>query len=110
MKKQISTKAVTKTILDSAKSKLNTAISLTEGVPNLIAAWEWMQRAKQDLSLLEVIFYYEQEYAIEDTIKSIRKKLENTIIIGEVSQTSKECYAEIVELENYIAKELEQAE
>lgn len=110
MKKQLSTKVVTKTILDSAKSKLSNAICLTVGEPNFIAAWQLMQDSKRDLSLLEVIFFREQEFTMEDGIKAIRTKLEYPISVDNIPKVSKECYAEIIELENYIAKELEQAE
>lgn len=107
MKKQISTKVVVNTIFESAKSKLNIAIRLTEEA-SLATAWKFMQETKQDLCLLEVIFFREQEYAMEDIIKVIRTKLGYPISVDKIPQVSKEVYAEIIEIENYITKELKQ--
>jgi hypothetical protein len=110
MKKTISTKSVTSTLLDGAKSKLDMAIKLAAMTRNFLEAWKVMQDAKQELFHLETIFYCEREYAMINEIKDIYTILENSINTDEICQVSKECYAKIIELENFIAEELEQAE
>jgi hypothetical protein len=110
MKKTINTKSVTSTLLDAAKFKLDCAIKLAVSSKNFIKAWTLMQEAKQEMYHLERIFYCEQEDAMVDKIKAVYTKLAASVIFGEICQISKECYADLIELENFIAEELEQAE
>lgn len=107
MKKNISTMVITTVILDSAKSKLNMAINHSL---NKIIAWEWMQKAKNDLFLLETIFYCEKEYEMERKVYAIRKKLADTKgDDDDVKQVSEACYHAIKGLDQEIFRLTDQA-
>lgn len=112
MKKHIRTKAVSSIILDSAKSKLNLAIKFVESsATDFVVAWNILQNAKNDLYLLETIFYCERENAIVDRIKNISIKLaKSAIALSDISPVAKECYQAIKDLECDITKELDKSE
>jgi hypothetical protein len=112
MKKQINTSVVVTTILASVKAKLHLAINFAEITSiNLPCARLYMERAEEQLFLLETIFYCEQESAIETRIKDFRIKLTKEIFdLGSNIQVSKECLEAINNLEYDIEKELEKAE
>lgn len=112
MKKYLRTKAVSSIILDSAKSKLNLAIKFVESsATDFVVAWNILQKAKNDLYLLETIFYCERENAIVDRIKNISIKLaKSAIALRDISPVAKECYKAIKDLEYDITKELDKSE
>lgn len=111
MKKHIRTKAVSFVILDSAKSKLNLAIKFVESsATDFVVAWNILQKAKNDLYLLETIFYCEQEFVISYKIKSICLNLSiNAKCLADISPVARACDQSIKDLECYITKELEKA-
>ena len=112
MKNKINTSVVVTTILASVKAKLHLAINFAEITSiNLPCARLYMERAEEQLFLLETIFYCEQEFAIATRIKAFRIKLTEEIFdLGSNIQVSKECLEAINNLEYDIAKELEKAE
>lgn len=111
MKNKINTSVVVTTILASVKAKLHLAINFAEITSiNLPCARLYMERAEEQLFLLETIFYCEQESAIATRIKAFRIKLtKETFDLGNNIQVSKECLEAINNLEYDIAKELEKA-